>query len=52
MSDYNYHGYTIKKVRRDVEGIVYEVYKDGKMIGWDNKEKVAKDIADWHAQYN
>lgn len=51
MKEYNYHGYTIKRVRRDVMGIVYEVYKDGKMIGWDNMEQRAKDIADWHAQY-
>lgn len=52
MKEYNYHGYTIKQARREIEGIVYEVYKNDELIGWDNREKVAKEIADWHAQYN
>lgn len=51
MREYEYHGYIIKQERRQVEGLVWCVYKNGNMIGWDNREAVVKEIADWDAQY-
>lgn len=55
MTEYQYHGYTIKKEHltdRFQLGFAWSVYKDGKIIGWDYKEKVAQEIADWDAQYS
>ena len=55
MTEYQYHGYTIKKEHltdRFQLGFAWSVYKDGKLIGWDYKEKVAQEIADWDAQYS
>ena len=50
--EYEYHGYTIKRARRDIEGVVYEVYKDGELICWHERKKVVEEVADWHAANN
>lgn len=52
LKSYNYKGYIIKSTRREGEiGIIWELYKDNTLIGWDHNEKRMKETADWHAQY-
>ena len=52
MKEYNYHGYTIKQERRpEGFGLHFAIYKDDELIGYCDREKLAKETADWHAQY-
>ena len=52
MKQYEYHGYTIKQVRSDIgNGLTWAVYKDDELIGYADREGIAKETADWHAQY-
>ena len=51
MKQYEYHGYIIKQVRRDDGyGLMWAVYKNDELIGYADREGIAKETADWHAQ--
>ena len=53
MKSYEYNGYIIKQEKNPCGfGLAWFVYKNNELIGWDSKEKVAKEMADHHAQYN
>ena len=52
MKEYNYNGYTIKEERSPWGlGLTWAIYKNEKLIGYADREKIAKETADWHAQY-
>ena len=52
MKEYEYHGYIIKQERKAVGfGFTWAAYKDGELIGYADREKVAKETVDWHSQY-
>lgn len=53
MKEYEYHGYIIKQEHKEIGyGLTWAIYKDSELIGYADREKVAKETADWHAQYN
>ena len=52
MNEYDYHGYKIKQeCRSEGCGLHWAIYKDGELIGYADSEGIAKETADWHAQY-
>lgn len=56
MKQYEYNGYTIKTVSRNSVygfgfGLLFEISKNGKILGYEDREKLAKQFVDWHLQY-
>lgn len=52
MKEYEYHGYVLKQEHRpDGFGLQWAVYKEQELIAYADREGIAKETADWHAEY-